>query len=186
MIGGSRKRWHNSKPGPGLDPTRPNRIDPESCANTREGIGEALTTTPSHGDAGGAVLVATASISGTPIRSDGWIGGAGARGATACRHPGQPTVVMATVQTSVVEAATEAPAGREQPDSWAGRVVQGASDAAGHRTAQGTVLTDRPAPMGLLGRPGRLAATERPRFGSLLSSTLLGSGRKPVATKTAS
>src|SRR5712675_388055 len=43
MIGGSRKRRHHSKPGPRLDPTRPNRIDPESCASTREGIGEALT-----------------------------------------------------------------------------------------------------------------------------------------------
>src|ERR1700688_4007535 len=43
MIGGSRKRRHHSKPGPRLDPTRPNRIDPESCAAAREGIGEALT-----------------------------------------------------------------------------------------------------------------------------------------------
>jgi hypothetical protein len=54
----------------------------EITATGKDGSSGPKTAVPSHGDPGGAVLVATASISGTPVRSDGGGGGVGGQGAS--------------------------------------------------------------------------------------------------------
>lgn len=59
----------------------------EIMSTGKDGSAGSGTASPSPGEAGGALLVATASISGTPIRSDGGIGGARARGADGVPAP---------------------------------------------------------------------------------------------------